>query len=92
MVDDAVGNDTQVRGEPPMSACEVAQAAVFAAALKTEITGLQARVEAAEQRWEQPQFRASNIELEVPERLARLRAQLDEATALLDRCSRVARR
>ena len=51
-----------------------------------------ARVEAAEQRWEQRQFRASRSELEVPERLVRLRAQLDEATLLLDRCARVARR
>ena len=91
MVDDAVG-DTQVRGEPSMRACEVAQAALFATALKTEIAGLQARVEAAEQRWEQLQFRASSIELEVPERLVRLRAQLDEATLLLARCARVARR
>ena len=48
-----------------------------------------ARVEAAEQRWEQRQFRASRSELEVPERLVRLRAQLDEATLLLDRCARV---
>jgi hypothetical protein len=91
MVDDAVG-DTQVRGEPAMSACEVAQAALFAAALKSEVTGLQARVAAAEQRWERRRFRASGVELEVPERLVRLRAQLDEATALLDRCALVARR
>jgi hypothetical protein len=89
---DWVGVDTHVRGQPAMRACEVAQAALFAAALKTEIAGLQARVEAAEQRWEQRQFRASSIELEVPERLVRLRAQLDEATLLLDRCTRVARR
>ena len=92
MVDDAVDGDTHVGGQPAMRACEVAQAAVFAAALKTEIAGLQARVEAAEQRWEQRQSRASSIELEVPERLVRLRAQLDEATLLLDRCTRVARR
>jgi hypothetical protein len=65
---------------------------LFAAALKTEIAGLQARVDAAEQRWEQRRSRASSIELEVPERLVRLRAQLDEATLLLDRCARVARR
>jgi hypothetical protein len=92
MVDDAVDGDTHVSGQPAMRACEVAQAALFAAALKTEITGLQARVEAAEQRWEQRQFRASRIELEVPERLVRLRAQLDEAILLLDRCALVARR
>ena len=92
MVDDAVDGDTRVCGQPAMSACEVAQAAVFAAALKAEITGLQARVEAAEQRWARRRFRASGIELEVPERLVRLRAQLDEATLLLDRCARVARR
>jgi hypothetical protein len=91
MVDDAVG-ETQVRGVPAMRACEVAQAALFATALKTEVTGLQARVEAAEQRWERRRFRASSIEREVPERLVRLRAQLDEATLLLDRCARVARR
>jgi hypothetical protein len=91
MVDDAVG-DTHVSGQPSMRACEVAQAALFVAALKTEITGLQARVQAAEQRWEQRQFRASRIEVEVPERLVRLRAQLDEATLLLDRCAQVARR
>jgi hypothetical protein len=90
---DAVDGDTHVGGQPAMRACEVAQAALFAAALKTEITDLQARVEAAEQRWEQRQFRASSsIELEVPERLVRLRAQLDEAILLLDRCGRVARR
>ena len=89
---DAVGIDTDVSGEPAMRACEVAQAALFVTALKTEIAGLQARVEAAEQRWEQRQFRASSIELEVPERLVRLRAQLDEAMMLLDRCARVARR
>jgi hypothetical protein len=92
MVDDAVDGDTRVGGEPAMRACEVAQAGLFAAALKTEITGLQARVEAAEHRWEQRQFRASSIEREVPERLVRLRAQLDEATLLLDRCARVAHR
>lgn len=91
MVDDAVG-DAHVRGEPAMSACEVAQAALFAAALKTEISGLQARVQAAEQRWAQRQSRASSIEVEVPERLVRLRAQLDEATLLLDRCAQLARR
>jgi hypothetical protein len=91
MVDDAVG-DTQVRGEPSMRACEVAQAALFVAALKTEITDLRERVDAAEQRWSQRRFRASETELEVPERLIRLRAQLDEATRLLDRCARVARR
>ena len=49
MVDDAVGIDTDVNGEA-IRACEVAQAALFAAALKTEITGLRVRVEAAEQR------------------------------------------
>jgi hypothetical protein len=75
-----------------MRSCEVAQAAVFVDALKTEITGLQARVQAAERRWEQRRFRASGIELEVPERLVRLRAQLDEATLLLDRCERAAHR
>ena len=92
MVDAAVDGDTHVGGQPAMRACEVAQAALFVAALKTEIAGLQARVEAAEQRWEQRQSRASRIELEVPARLVRLRAQLDEATLLLDRCARVARR
>ena len=92
MVDDAVGIDTHIGGQPAMTACEVAQAALFAAALKTEVTGLRARVEAAEQRWARRQFRASSIEREVPERLVRLRAQLDEATLLLDRCARVARR
>ena len=92
MVDDAAGIDTHVGGQPSMTACEVAQAALFAAALKIEITGLRERVEAAEQRWEQRQFRASSIEREVPERLVRLRAQLDEAILLLDRCARVARR
>src|ERR1700693_403789 len=91
MVDDAVGIDTDVNGEA-IRACEVAQAALFAAALKTEITGLRVRVEAAEQRWERRQFRASGIEREVPERLRRLRAQLDEAILLLDRCALVARR
>ena len=89
---DSVGIDADVSGQPAMRACEVAQAALFAAALKTEITGLQARVSAAEQRWEQRQSRASSIELEVPERHVRLRAQQDEATLLLDRCTRVARR
>jgi hypothetical protein len=88
---DSVGIGADVSGQPAMRACEVAQAALFAAALKTEISGLQARVEAAEQRWEQRQSRASSIELEVPERLVRLRAQLDEATLLLDRCARLAR-
>jgi hypothetical protein len=92
MVDDAVDGETYVGGQPAMRACEVAQAALFVAALKTEIAGLQARVEAAEQRWEQRQSRASRIELEVPARLVRLRAQLDEATLLLDRCALVARR
>jgi hypothetical protein len=87
-----VDGDTHVGGQPAMRSCEAAQAALFAAALKSEITGLQARVEAAEQRWEQRQFRASRIELEVPERLVRLRAQLDEANLLLDRCALVARR
>ncbi|HWW87426.1 MAG TPA: hypothetical protein VNZ26_27700 [Vicinamibacterales bacterium] len=92
MVDAAVDGDTHVGGQPAIRACEVAQAALFVAALKTEIAGLQERVEAAEQRWEQRQSRASRIELEVPERLVRLRAQLDEAMMLLDRCARVARR
>ena len=48
MVDAAVDGDTHVGGRPAMRACEVAQAALFAAAQKAEISGLQARVEAAE--------------------------------------------
>ena len=74
-----------------MRPCEIAQASVFAAALKTEIADLQARIEAAEQRWEKRQSRLIRSEIERPERLVRLRAQLDEANRLLDHCSRVAR-
>jgi hypothetical protein len=74
-----------------VKACEVRQAAVFVAALRAEITGLQARIDAAEQRWARRQLRSPGIMLEVPERLVRLRAQLDEATLLLDRCARAAR-
>jgi hypothetical protein len=75
-----------------MKPCEVAQASLFAAALQTEIADLRERVDAAEQRWSQRRCQDSETELEVPERLVRLRAQLDEAILLLGRCARVARR
>lgn len=88
MLDEDVGIDAGIGRQPPMRACEIAQADLFAAALDAEIADLRARVEAAEQRWAQRQFRASRVELELPERLVRLRAQLDEATRLLDRCRR----
>jgi predicted nucleic acid-binding Zn-ribbon protein len=74
-----------------MRPCEIAQASVFAAALKTEIADLQARIKAAEQRWEKRQSRLIRSEIERPERLVRLRSQLDEANRLFDHCSRVAR-
>ena len=74
-----------------MRAYEAEQAALFASALDAAVADLHARVNAAEQRWEQRQVRASGVELEVPERLVRLRAQLDEATKLLDQCERVAK-
>jgi hypothetical protein len=61
---------------------ELAQASLFVAELNAEITQLRARVEAAEQRWQQRRLRSPN-ELEPPERLMRLRAQLDEATRVL---------
>jgi hypothetical protein len=91
MLDDAVDADANVCQKQAMRPCEVAQVALFAATLDAEIADLRARVEAAEQRWEQRQLRASPVELEVPEGLVRLRDQLDEATGLLDRCGRVAK-
>jgi hypothetical protein len=74
-----------------MRPCEVRQASLFAAALKTEIADLRARLEAAEQRWKVRQSRLSDDEIEQPERLVRLRSQLDEATRLLEHCSHVAK-
>lgn len=92
MLDDAVGVDADEGGQPAMRACEVAQAASFAAALDAAIVDLRARIEGAQRRWELRQYRAPGVELEMPERLVRLRSQLDEATRLLERCSRVADR
>jgi hypothetical protein len=59
---------------------EVAQVSMFAAVLEAELADLRVRVDAAEKRWAARQSRASGVEIEVPERLIRLRAQLDEAT------------
>jgi len=76
---------------PLMLPCEVAQATLFAAELQAEITELQARIEAAEHRWQQRRLRCP-AEVDQPERLVRLRAQLDEATQLLDGLKFVSRR
>jgi phosphoglycolate phosphatase-like HAD superfamily hydrolase len=56
---------------------------VFVAALKEEVIQLRARVQAAEHHWEQRRRRCVT-EVEPPERVVRLQAQLDEATRLLD--------
>jgi hypothetical protein len=86
MLDDAVGIDAEVGGQPAMRACEVAQAASFVAALDAAIADLRARIGEAERRWALRQSRAAG-ELDMPERLVRLHSQLVEATRLLDHCT-----
>jgi hypothetical protein len=66
-----------------MRPAEVAQASLFIAVLETEITELRARIDAAELRWARRRSR-SRMPVEAPERLVRLRAELEEAIRLRD--------
>lgn len=65
-----------------MRPAEVAQASLFANLLEDEVADLRARITSAEQRWQRR--RGSRQDSELPQRLVRLQAQLDEATRLLD--------
>ena len=70
--------DAEVGREAPHEA-DVAQAHVFAAALHAEVAELQMRIEEAQRR------RGNRrSDLDPPERLVRLRADLEEATRILN--------
>ena len=82
MTIDAVvlAGDAELGREAPGEA-DVAQAHVFAAALHAEVAELQMRIEQA-QRWLRRRGKRSG-DLDPPERLLRLRADLEEATRIL---------
>lgn len=73
--------DAEVGREAPHEA-DVAQAHVFAAALHAEVAELQMRIEEA-QRWLRRRGKRRS-DLDPPERLVRLRADLEEATRILN--------
>jgi hypothetical protein len=85
MGDEAADTSAPIRVLRP---CEVAQAAMFAEILRTEVGDLRARLQDAEQRWEH-RCRRCRHELDPPAGLIRLREQLDEAVGLLASLERV---
>ena len=76
-----LADDADVGREAPREA-DVAQAHLFAAALHDEVAELQVRNEEA-QRWPRQRGKRSS-DLGPPERLLRLRADLEEATRILN--------
>jgi hypothetical protein len=75
--------DADVRREHAHEA-DVAQAPLFAAALHAEVAALQLRTEEVERWHRQRQRRRRTGDLDPPERLLRLRDELEEATRILN--------
>jgi hypothetical protein len=64
-----------------MGACDIAQAALFADILTTEVATLRAQLCNAEKQWDDRRSR-SRSDVDTPARLVRLREQLEEAERL----------